>query len=276
MRIAFVGKGGSGKSSISWLLANYFAQNKKVSAIDADYNMDLMHNFGVSEYSKPFLKTAEKDIYDIFNISLEQNAFDLVKNNKTEVFDLSESDFVKKYSYQINPKLSLMVLGDHDTETMYSGRCGHAYAKSIKFFVPYVNTKEDEVIIIDSVAGTDMVNYGLFLGVDLIVCVVEDTPNSVMVMKSTKKIASEYDIPFICIVNKYNGQSLKNIPVDIKPVALFSFDQAFSNYSFPDVSTSNIEACRNLEEYIYKNFEKKNTIYRLENWRNKNEEYKNS
>lgn len=275
MRIAFVGKGGSGKSSISWLLANYFAQNKKVLAIDADYNMDLMHNLGVSEYSKPFLKTAEKDIYDIFNLSLEQNAFDVIKDNKTEIFNLSESDFVKKYSHQINSKLSLMVLGDHDTETMYSGRCGHAYAKSIKFFLPYVNLKEDEVVIIDSVAGTDMVNYGLFLGVDVIVCVVENTPNSAMVMKSIQKISSEYDIPFVCVVNKYNDQSLKNIPVDINPVALFSFDQSFSNYSFSDISVSNIEACRNLEEYIYKNIFKKNTIYRLENWKNKNQEYKN-
>ena len=49
MKIAIIGKGGSGKSSISWLLTNYFSQNKKVLAIDADYNMDLMHNFGIEE-----------------------------------------------------------------------------------------------------------------------------------------------------------------------------------------------------------------------------------
>ncbi len=45
MKIAVVGKGGSGKSSVSWLLTEHILQNsnKKVLAIDADYNMDFSY-----------------------------------------------------------------------------------------------------------------------------------------------------------------------------------------------------------------------------------------
>jgi CO dehydrogenase maturation factor len=43
MKIAVVGKGGSGKSTLSWLIIHYLhEQNQNVLAIDADHNMDLM------------------------------------------------------------------------------------------------------------------------------------------------------------------------------------------------------------------------------------------
>lgn len=50
MKIAFVGKGGSGKSTVTWLFASHLAKNSSaVLAIDADYNLDLLHNFHLTE-----------------------------------------------------------------------------------------------------------------------------------------------------------------------------------------------------------------------------------
>ena len=45
MKIGFVGKGGSGKSTLSTLFVKYLeSQGNKIIAIDADYNMDLTNN----------------------------------------------------------------------------------------------------------------------------------------------------------------------------------------------------------------------------------------
>mgnify|MGYP003893631969 CR=1 FL=1 len=47
MKIAFIGKGGSGKSTVSWLATQMLvSEGRKVLAIDADHNMDLVSLLG--------------------------------------------------------------------------------------------------------------------------------------------------------------------------------------------------------------------------------------
>ena len=53
MRIGFIGKGGTGKTSISSAFAKYIARNNKVLFIDADVNAHAHECFQMSP-SKPF------------------------------------------------------------------------------------------------------------------------------------------------------------------------------------------------------------------------------
>lgn len=67
----------------------------------------------------------------------------------------------------------------------------------------------DSVVIVDSVAGTDMVGYGLYLGVDAMVVVVEETKNSIKVFYQIEEIARQFSIPIFVVINKSleeNGQ----------------------------------------------------------------------
>ncbi len=268
MRIAIVGKGGSGKSSISWLFACHAARSGLPTlAIDADYNMDLAHNLGI-EPSSPFLKGAEKDIYHHFGIDLSQNAFDILALHKKESFTFDDT-FMNTYAKKVSDNLQLMVLGDHDEETMYSGRCSHAYAKSIKFYLPYLHLRSDEMVIIDSVAGTDMLNYGLYLGVDAIICVVEQTKNSIAVMESTKRIADAYGIPFFVVLNKC--VDITNVNMSVDPIGAFLFDPAFATYEYENVMEKNKSMCDAVLSHIQKHIPHTSTIHRLEEWKRKHD-----
>lgn len=72
MKIGFVGKGGSGKSTLSTLFVKYLeGQNKTVLAVDADYNMDLTNNLnapkdmqyiGAGMQERPSISLSKKDM----------------------------------------------------------------------------------------------------------------------------------------------------------------------------------------------------------------------
>jgi CO dehydrogenase maturation factor len=273
MRIAIIGKGGSGKSSVSWLLAQKLSTQGtgKVLAIDADYNMDLAHNLGIDPSSLPLLKTAEKSLYARFNLPLEANAFEILKENRVETFDAFAPDaFTDAFATDISDRLKLMVLGDHDEETMYSGRCSHAYAKAIKFYLPYLNTKPGEYVIIDSVAGTDMVNYGLYLGVDAIVCVAENTKNSLAVMRSARTIAADFGIPFFFVMNKAEAPHADLLNGDA-PIACFANDVALATCDYARVSERNLAEAEKVISRLSGEVRVTSTIHRLAAWKTRHD-----
>lgn len=240
MRIAFVGKGGSGKSTVSWLFTKYAASNgMQVLAIDADYNMDLAHNLGWTEQEWPFISSAEKDFYKYLNLSDSDKYVDLPLRNNLPKFNLNPFDsFTAKYALPLNKhdNIKLIIAGHPNEETTYGSRCSHAYYAPLKYYLGLVEKSEDNLIVLDSVAGSDMINYGLYLGVDAIISVVEPTENSINVFNQIKTIANKLSIPVYAIFNKYreneytkdffnknNDIILGKIPIDTMLME-YSFD----------------------------------------------------
>lgn len=205
MKIAVVGKGGSGKSTVSWLLVKFLAeQGKKVLAVDADYNMDLATNLGWDEDDAAnLLNSAEPDFYKYQGFTEKDYYVDLPNKEGLKSFHLSEKDsFTSKYSTSILPNLDLMVFGGTHQDLLFGHRCSHAYISALKYYLPLLSLAKDEYVVVDSVAGVDMVNYGLYLGVDVIVAVVEPTKNSQKVAKQIKEVAGKLNIPVVFLGNK--------------------------------------------------------------------------
>jgi CO dehydrogenase maturation factor len=227
MKIAAVGKGGSGKSTVSWLLANYLAnQGKNVLAIDADYNMDLISHFGLDSDNLNCVYDNHSLFREDFNMKHGEKWFDLLTQVSLPKFNL-HSNIINKLSHKMRNTLSVMVTGLGDEDTLYTGKCGHSHSAPIKFLLPNLECGDNEYVIIDSVAGSDMLGYGLFMGCDMVVCVVEPLPNSIKVSLQIQKICSELDIEcrfiinksvqndyFIDLQEKYEDSILGNISID--------------------------------------------------------------
>jgi len=212
MKIAFVGKGGSGKSSLSWLAGEVLrSQGKRVLMIDADHNMDLAYNLGVTvSQSTPTLHRA----HTAFLAAVEQPAAarwsDIVLDGRPlPTFTLHPKDeFTKLVALPISESSDLIIVGLGATDILFSGKCAHGHSAPLKFYLPLLQLQDDEAVVIDGVAGVDMMNFGLFNGADAIVTIVENHPNSLRVAHEVSRIASHSNIPVFALLNKMSSIEL--------------------------------------------------------------------
>ncbi|MCI5051352.1 MAG: AAA family ATPase [Candidatus Pacebacteria bacterium] len=206
MRIAFIGKGGSGKSSVSWMMANTIADKKGyVCAIDADHNMDLTShfNFDFTDQTNTFHR-----LHDDFRLEVGQKEDKAWSNIVLDGRILpqftvgQEADtYSERVKHTINDTTDLMIVGLGADDVLYSQRCAHGHSASLKYYLSLVDAR-NSYIVIDGVAGADMLHAGVYVAVDFLSIIVEPQPNSIRVAKQLRSIAQELKIPFCIIVNK--------------------------------------------------------------------------
>lgn len=207
MKIAFLGKGGSGKSTMATgFVRTLHARGMSVLAIDADHNMDLSYNLGATpslflgadpELIKEHVGVARTDTY--------KRALEHACENGT-TFMLSPLDtYTSAVSIQLEDGLRLITAGPHTERVRAQEACSHSLAAPLKVYLPLLALKENEAVVIDERAGTDPVATGILAGVDLAVIVRENTVNS---MRVAEQICTELEmarIPYIVVDNKRDG-----------------------------------------------------------------------
>lgn len=209
MKLAILGKGGTGKSSMSWLIAKYLSESKKVQtlAIDGDHNMDLASCLGVDTEAVKFFKDFNTDFRELAGmpqIGMWKQYF----NHKPVDFSYPDNSKIQKYITKISPKLDLIVEGLGDEDLMLSNKCSHALSAPIKYMMPTLTLVDDSWVVFDSVAGSDMLNYGIYFGFDVLCCVVEGHTNSIKVAQQLKILTDKQGLMLNFILNKYNPENV--------------------------------------------------------------------
>ena len=135
---------------------------------------------------------------------------------------------------------------------MFSGKCAHGLSGSLKYYLGLLNEK-DNFVVIDSVAGADMLNYGLYAGIDAVVGVVEPHRNSVKVFEQIQDICRKSCIPCYAIINKptdndfYTDFTTKNNALILGEIP---FDEGIMSYDFSRVNDATKNAMISVLEKI--------------------------
>lgn len=213
MILAFLGKGGSGKSSVSTQMALYLSSQKKdVLAIDADHNMDLSYNLGGDDLGDiVYYGNALMDLQLAVGLNKGEKYSAAFLQNIVKRFTLSPlSSEIEKYSMKLENGIRLMSAGPQTDDVLYGKACSHILTTPLKLLLPLLELQQNEVVVIDEKAGADGVSTGIITGVDVGVIVCEPALHSIKTAKQIAELMKFYETPYMFVGNKVASSGDKN------------------------------------------------------------------
>lgn len=199
MKIAFIGKGGSGKSTVCALFIRHLLEHgNRVLAIDADINMHLAELIGAQREDSRAISYGDnpRTIREhlIGKNSLIKSAKQFIKTTPpgagSSLIELEGSDPVlQKFAHKVSDKLHFMHVGTYQEEEVGTS-CYHTNLAIVENVLSHTKTKENEWVVVDMVAGSDMFAGPLYLLFDAIFFIAEPTPESMGVFEQIKKLAT--------------------------------------------------------------------------------------
>jgi len=210
MKITVSGKGGSGKSTLSVLLARAFNENgSKVLLVDADESnfglcnllgvvppVNLMDTFGGK---KGFKKKLNQPL------SLDGNALFAEKQRIDDLPAqcLAEADGIK-----------LLAIGKIHH---FGEGCACPMGVLSKKFLAGLELETNDVVIIDTEAGVEHFGRGVDSSIDAILIAVEPSYESMAIARRIKEISSGMRKPFWAVLNKVKSNAVATkLKTDLK------------------------------------------------------------
>ncbi|MER5727403.1 ATP-binding protein [Streptomyces sp. NPDC002138] len=225
MKIAFVGKGGSGKSTLSSLFIRHLAANEApVVAVDADINQHLGAALGLTEEeadalpamgahlplikeylrgSNPRITSAETMIKTtppgtgsrLLRVAEDNPVYEACA--RTVILDGHEEGDVEY--------VRLMATGPF-TESDLGVACYHSKVGAVELCLNHLVDGPDEYVVVDMTAGSDSFASGMFTRFDMTFLVAEPTLKGVSVYRQYKEYARDFGITLKVVGNKVQGQ----------------------------------------------------------------------
>ncbi|MBM3231899.1 ATP-binding protein [Candidatus Pacearchaeota archaeon] len=230
MRIAFVGKGGSGKTTITGLFAKYLAsKNKKILVIDADINQHLGSSLGFEDTKLIDEKTLGNNIDWIKDFFRNRNSLigsskEMIKTTPpgegSRLINLESKEFFDKFELK-NNGIRLLRVGGFSEQDIGT-KCYHSKTGTLELLFNHLIDSKDDYILVDMTAGADSFASGLFTKFDMTLIVVEPTKKSIDVYKQYKEYAKIHDLKIVALGNKiYNKEEADYISYQIgeEPIA---------------------------------------------------------
>ncbi len=210
MRICFVGKGGSGKTTTAAQFSSYLQTcNVTTLAIDADLNQHLMYASGIDKSHGRHLGTMQQALYALCagtntRIDPKQMIKTTPPGNGSRIFrgvsdlisTLTDHNAVTK-----QPGLTFATVGP-PTKDDIGIKCYHSKVGMVELLLNHLVDKDDDYVVVDMTAGVDAFASGLYDKFDMMVVVVEPTLQSINVFSQYKTAADAVDMPIYAIGNK--------------------------------------------------------------------------
>ncbi|MYQ49592.1 ATP-binding protein [Streptomyces sp. SID4985] len=219
MKIAFVGKGGSGKTTLSSLFIRHLAAaGAPVVAIDADINQHLGPALGLDEAEAAALPAMGDRLRLIKNHLRGSNpriasAETMIKTTPpgegSRMVRVREPNAI--YDACARPveldggAVRLMVTGPF-TDADLGVACYHSKTGAVELFLNHLVDGPDEYVVVDMTAGSDSFASGMFTRFDMTFLVAEPTRKGVSVYRQYKEYARDFDVTLKVVGNKVQAQ----------------------------------------------------------------------
>ncbi|MET9157583.1 ATP-binding protein [Streptomyces parvulus] len=218
MKIAFVGKGGSGKTTLSSLFIRHLAAaGAPVVAIDADINQHLGAALGLDEAESAELPAMGEHLPLIKDYLRGSNpriasAEKMIKTTPpgegSRLLRVREDNPV--YDACARPveldggAVRLMVTGPF-TDADLGVACYHSKTGAVELCLNHLVDGPDEYVVVDMTAGSDSFASGMFTRFDMTFLVAEPTRKGVSVYRQYKEYARDFGVTLKVVGNKVQG-----------------------------------------------------------------------
>jgi CO dehydrogenase maturation factor len=207
MRIAFTGKGGSGKTTLCSLFAAHMAHSgHNVLALDADINQHLASALQLED-SLPAMGEHIEDIKRHLagaNARIQPGTMQKTTppGAGSNLVRIADNDwFISHYTRRATSGVRIGGAGEIPPENI-GVKCYHGLNGAIELVLGHLLDTNEDIVLVDMTAGADAFSSSLFTKVDALVLVVEPTLKSLSVYEQFRPHASEYDIPLFVVANK--------------------------------------------------------------------------
>jgi CO dehydrogenase maturation factor len=216
VKIAFVGKGGSGKTTLAALFARHLAAAPApLLAIDADINQHLAAALGVAEDEAVLLPALGDHLTEIKEYLRGSNprissAGAMVKTTPpgrgSRLLGVVDSNPIYDALVRDVGGIRLAVTGPFATEDL-GVACYHSKVGAVELLLNHLVDGPGEYVVVDMTAGADSFASGLFTRFDATFLVCEPTLRSVGVYRQYVGYARDFGVRVHVIGNKVDDDS---------------------------------------------------------------------
>ena len=198
MKIAMVGKGGSGKTTLAGTLARVLARRQhRVLAIDGDPNPNLALTLGMARADADQIRSIPSSLVQSVTAPSGESSLRLT---------MERSMVLDQYAAQAPDGVQLIVMGKPADGSAGSG-CMCASHRAVRGLIAEM-TDSGEHTITDMEAGLEHLKRGTARNVEAMLIVAEPYYRSLEAASRTFSLANELKIPHVyAVANKVRGEA---------------------------------------------------------------------
>lgn len=198
MKIATVGKGGSGKTTLAGTLARILSEGGgKVLAIDGDPNPNLALTLGIAREKADRINSIPPNI-----MAIKEEP----DGDRKLYMTVTHDELISKYAATMAQGIDLIVMGKPPEGSAGSG-CMCASHRAVRGLISEMSGHGEHTVT-DMEAGLEHLKRGTARNVDIMLVVAEPYYRSLEAAARTWLLANELRVPHIFIVaNKVKNQS---------------------------------------------------------------------